>query len=167
MINLLLLSNFYPVISYRRVRKESDAVLYTVWSLVMVRNHLPARLINETTSFFFFFSTPTNACCRIALSPWNKNKSLFRLVPVDSMIAQRFWRLTSTTFSTRIRRKRRRASGFPKADGRMGPRSNSKKIDRTAESGDLLEPIVGQSRPVTAFRTWSCQPRVVRARVAL
>ena len=55
MINLLLLSNFYPVISYRRVRKESDAVLYTVWSLVMVRNHLPARAVNKRNDEFFFF----------------------------------------------------------------------------------------------------------------
>ena len=37
MINLLLLHNFYPVMSYRRVQKESDQLLYTVWSLVMVR----------------------------------------------------------------------------------------------------------------------------------
>ena len=37
-INLLLLSNnFYLAISYRRVRKEIDELLYTVWSLVMVR----------------------------------------------------------------------------------------------------------------------------------
>ena len=28
-MNLLLLSNFYPVISYRRVQKESDELLYT------------------------------------------------------------------------------------------------------------------------------------------
>ena len=35
-INLLLLSHFYPVI-YRRVQKESDELLYMVWSLVMVR----------------------------------------------------------------------------------------------------------------------------------
>ena len=38
MINLLLLNNFYPVISYRRVQKESEELLYTVWSLVTVRN---------------------------------------------------------------------------------------------------------------------------------
>ena len=36
-INLLLLNNFYLVISYRRVEKGSDELLYTVWSLVMVR----------------------------------------------------------------------------------------------------------------------------------
>ena len=36
-INLLLLNNFYSVISYRRVEKESNELLYTVWSLVMVR----------------------------------------------------------------------------------------------------------------------------------
>ena len=35
-INLLLLNNFYPVISRRRVEKESDELLYAVWSLVMV-----------------------------------------------------------------------------------------------------------------------------------
>ena len=33
----LSLNDFYPVI-YRRVQKESDELLYTVWSLVMVRN---------------------------------------------------------------------------------------------------------------------------------
>ena len=39
-INLLLLNNFHPVMSYRRVQKESDELLYTIWSLVMVRNQL-------------------------------------------------------------------------------------------------------------------------------
>ena len=47
MINLLLLNNFYPVISYRRVQKESDGLLYTVWSLVMVRNQLPAQVVEQ------------------------------------------------------------------------------------------------------------------------
>ena len=34
-----ILNNFYPAISYRRVQKEkeSDESLYTVWSLVVVR----------------------------------------------------------------------------------------------------------------------------------
>ena len=41
MINLLLLNNFYPVISYRRVQEESAEFLYR--SLVMVRNQLPAQ----------------------------------------------------------------------------------------------------------------------------
>ena len=30
-INLLLHNNFYPVISYQRVQKESDKLLYMVW----------------------------------------------------------------------------------------------------------------------------------------
>ena len=42
-INLLLLNHFYPVISYRRVQKESDKSLYTVWSLVMVRKSVGQR----------------------------------------------------------------------------------------------------------------------------
>ena len=42
-INLLLLNNFYPAISYRRDQKESDELLYTIWSLVMVRNQLVRR----------------------------------------------------------------------------------------------------------------------------
>ncbi|KOX80638.1 hypothetical protein WN51_05493 [Melipona quadrifasciata] len=33
-------------ISYRRVQKERDEILYTVWSLVMVRNQLPAQVCN-------------------------------------------------------------------------------------------------------------------------
>ncbi|KAF3427821.1 hypothetical protein E2986_05799 [Frieseomelitta varia] len=32
------------VISYRRIEKESDELLYTVWSLVTVRNQLPAQV---------------------------------------------------------------------------------------------------------------------------
>ncbi|CAD1469987.1 unnamed protein product, partial [Heterotrigona itama] len=46
-INLLLLSNnFYPVILYQRVQKESDELLYTAWSLVMVRESVAsARVI--------------------------------------------------------------------------------------------------------------------------
>ena len=46
-----LVNNFYPVISYRRVQKESDVVtrfiiLYTVRSLVMVRNQL--QMVKDT-----------------------------------------------------------------------------------------------------------------------
>ena len=44
-INFLLLNNFYPVISYRRVQTESDELSCTVWSFVMVRNQLPAQVI--------------------------------------------------------------------------------------------------------------------------
>ena len=44
-INLLPLNNFYPVVSYRRVQRESDELLYTVWPLVMVRNRLPAQVV--------------------------------------------------------------------------------------------------------------------------
>ena len=33
------------MISYRRVEKESDELLYTVWPLVMVRNQLPAQAV--------------------------------------------------------------------------------------------------------------------------
>ena len=42
--NLLLLNNFYLVISYRRVQRESDELMCTVWSLVTVRNQLPAQV---------------------------------------------------------------------------------------------------------------------------
>ena len=45
MMNLLLFNNFYPVITYRRVQKESDELLYTVRSLVMVRSQLPAQVV--------------------------------------------------------------------------------------------------------------------------
>ena len=45
-ISLLLLNNFYPVTSYRWVQKgkESDESLYTIRSLVMVRNQLPVQV---------------------------------------------------------------------------------------------------------------------------
>ena len=46
--NLLLLDHFYPVISCRRVEKESDDLLRTDWSLVMVRNQLPAQVVKDT-----------------------------------------------------------------------------------------------------------------------
>ena len=52
MISLLFLSNFYLVI-YRRVQKESDELLYTVWSLVMVRNQLPAQVVKGASSRMF------------------------------------------------------------------------------------------------------------------
>ena len=42
-INLLPFNNFYH---YRQVQKESDELLYTVRSLVMVRNQLPAQVVN-------------------------------------------------------------------------------------------------------------------------
>ena len=44
---LLLLTHFYPVIPFR-VQKESDVLLYTVWSLVMVRE--PAQEVNTLTA---------------------------------------------------------------------------------------------------------------------
>ena len=47
-INSLLLDKCYPVISHRRVRKESDELL--IWSLVMVRSQLPAQVVKSTTS---------------------------------------------------------------------------------------------------------------------
>ena len=58
-MNLLLLNNFYPAISYRRVQKESDELLYTVWSLVMVRNQLPAQEMSfsDTVENFILFES--------------------------------------------------------------------------------------------------------------
>ena len=47
MINLLLVDNFYPVISHRRVQNESDELSYTVRSFVMVCNQLPAQVIRD------------------------------------------------------------------------------------------------------------------------
>ena len=40
-----IVNNFYPVISYRRVQQERKARNYRVrsWSLVTVRNQLPAQ----------------------------------------------------------------------------------------------------------------------------
>ena len=44
-INLLLLDHFCPL-TYRRVQNESDELSYTViWSLVTVRNQLPAQVV--------------------------------------------------------------------------------------------------------------------------
>ena len=46
-MNLLLINDFYPVIMPTRSNgKESDELLYTVRSLVMVRNQLPAQVVN-------------------------------------------------------------------------------------------------------------------------
>ena len=33
---------------YRRVQEENDEFLYTIWSLVMVRNRLPAKAVKDT-----------------------------------------------------------------------------------------------------------------------
>ena len=45
-INSLLFSNFYPAISCRRVQKGKRRELScTIWSLVMVRSQLPARVV--------------------------------------------------------------------------------------------------------------------------
>ena len=46
-INLLLVNHFYPVISYRRVQRGSEELLNTIRSLVMVRNQLPARVVQR------------------------------------------------------------------------------------------------------------------------
>ena len=53
MINLLLLNNFYPVMSYR-VQKKQTATNYCIrfWSLVMVRNQLPAQVVKEALTSF-------------------------------------------------------------------------------------------------------------------
>ena len=42
--------------SYRQVQKESDELLYVVWSLVMVRNQLPAQMVNLHARREFFIS---------------------------------------------------------------------------------------------------------------
>ena len=62
MISLLLLNNFYPVISYRQVQKRKKATNYRIRfrSLVMVRNQLPAQVVKLTQidvriDFFFLF----------------------------------------------------------------------------------------------------------------
>ena len=58
MINLLLLNNFYSVISYQRAQKESDELLYkrfghSLWSV----NQLPAQgvktILNLATKDIF------------------------------------------------------------------------------------------------------------------
>ena len=52
MINLLHLSNFYPVITIRVSKeKESDELLYTVRSLVMVRKWLTSMPRTSRTFF--------------------------------------------------------------------------------------------------------------------
>ena len=62
-INLLLLNNFYPVMLYRRVRKESDELLYIqFWSLVMVRNQLSTQVVkiisfSDTVENFISFKS--------------------------------------------------------------------------------------------------------------
>ena len=49
MLNLLLLDNFYQVASYRRVQgRKSDELLYTVQSLVMVRNQLLEQAVKRS-----------------------------------------------------------------------------------------------------------------------
>ena len=53
-IDLLLLNQFHPVISYRQVRMESDELFYTVWSLVTVRNQLPVQVVNLYACREFF-----------------------------------------------------------------------------------------------------------------
>ena len=49
MTSLLLLNNFYPAISYRRVQKRKKAtVIFTVRSLVMVRESVAsAKEVNQ------------------------------------------------------------------------------------------------------------------------
>ena len=49
MIYLLLLNNFYPVVSYRRIKKESDELLHAIRSLVMVRSQLAQRASGQPT----------------------------------------------------------------------------------------------------------------------
>ena len=50
MISLLLLNNFYPVISHDIDEFEKKAANYCIrfWSLVMVRNRLPAQVVKDT-----------------------------------------------------------------------------------------------------------------------
>ena len=46
-INLLHLNNFYPVMSYERVQRGKRQII-AVRSLVMVRNQLPAQLVDQS-----------------------------------------------------------------------------------------------------------------------
>ena len=63
-INLLLLSNLYPVTSYQRVQKESDELLYirfgrSLWSAISCQRNLVNTLLRRTIftlnilSFYF------------------------------------------------------------------------------------------------------------------
>ena len=56
----LLLNNFYRVISHRRVQKESNELLCTVWSLVMVRDQLTTQGIKRINVFSVFFVSIDN-----------------------------------------------------------------------------------------------------------
>ena len=53
MINLLLVNNCYPVIP---VQKESDELLYTVWSLVTVFNRIFSPKIVIFSQFQVYLS---------------------------------------------------------------------------------------------------------------
>ncbi|CAD1473718.1 unnamed protein product, partial [Heterotrigona itama] len=68
-INLLLLSNnFYPVISYRRVQKESGGLLCTVWSLVMVRKPVASARDTFPRGTHIFVTSSATEICEIDLS---------------------------------------------------------------------------------------------------
>ena len=79
MINLLLFNNFYPVMSYRRVQKEKDELLCTVWSLVMVRNQLPAQVVNllrwKDVPRTNFLSQNCNIFSVLSISKYNLGKT--------------------------------------------------------------------------------------------
>ena len=65
MINLLL-NNFDPVI-YRRVQKESDESLCTLWSLVTVRNQLPAQAGKVSFRLAFDLDLGSISCAEMKL----------------------------------------------------------------------------------------------------
>ena len=68
MISLLLVNNFYIVISYQRVEKEKKATNYCTRSLVMVRNQLPAQVVEN------FFLQNSNIFSVLSIFKYNSAK---------------------------------------------------------------------------------------------
>ena len=106
-INLLLVNNFYPVTTYRRVQKESDELLYTVWSFVMVRNQLPAQVVKLRSPIVFLitFSAVWKACRCVYIYLFRREQ-LDGVISMTTVVFDRIWisesRETSnvTTFRT-------------------------------------------------------------------
>ena len=67
---LIILNNFYPAVSYRRVQKKKAMNVYElytiiIWSLVMVRSQLPAQVVEKVVGA----GIPGKSVACLCLSP--------------------------------------------------------------------------------------------------
>ena len=86
----LLDDNFYPVTSQRRVEKESDELLYTARSFVMVRNGQPLALERRATHVDNSLPQNCNIFSVLSIFKYNPGKTGNKFITSSIIPIQRY-----------------------------------------------------------------------------